>query len=77
MVSLLQANLIGLPGWLRCLVAFSRASLIVLFCGVNGKVKSSVERTAVSINTCVVDRAAIEPNRTESQVRSRKLELGS
>ena len=31
----------------------------------------------LSINTRVVDRAAIEPNRTESQVRSRKLEFGS
>ena len=31
----------------------------------------------LGINTRVVDRAAIEPNRTESQVRSRKLELGS
>ena len=76
MVSVLQANLIG------CRVGF------VLSCFFKSKFSCSLlwrERYSrpfhwaltLSINTRVVDRAAIEPNRTESQVRSRKLELRS
>ena len=76
MVSVLQANLIG------CRVGS------VLSCFFKSKFSCSLlwrERYShpfhwaltLSINTRVVDRAAIEPNRTESQVRSRKLELGS
>ena len=76
MVSVLQANFI------TCRVGF------VLSCFFKSKFSCSLlwrERYSrpfhwaltLSINTRVVDRAAIEPNRTESQVRSRKLELGS
>ena len=76
MVSVLQANLIG------CRVGF------VLSCFFKSKFSCSLlwrERYSrpfhwawtLGINTRVVDRAAIEPNRTESQVRSRKLELRS
>ena len=76
MVSVLQANLIG------CRVGF------VLSCFFKSKFSCSLLwrepyshpfhwALTLSINTRVVDRAAIEPNRTESQVRSRKLEFGS
>ena len=43
MVSVLQANLSSVAGLALCLVAFSRASLVVLFCGENGTAVLSTE----------------------------------
>ena len=67
----------SVAGLALCLVAFSRASLVVLFCGENGTAVLSNWALTLGINTRVMDRSAIEPNRTESQVRSRRLELRS
>ena len=62
----------SVAGLSLCLVTFSRASLVVLFCGENCTAVLSTE-----LWLCVVDRA-IEPNRRgKSEVRSWKTEVGS
>ena len=64
----------SVAGLALCLVAFSRASLIAPFCGRRERYSRPFHwALTLSINTCLVDRAAIEQTEESSQ----KSEVGN